>query len=89
MAHRDMKLTEAGALGYRTRMLSAGDTVSLPAPTARLFRALKWAEEPGESVAPVSPPAPPPAPPPASRPTAKAKAAPRKRAAPKKAQAKK
>lgn len=45
MADKNLILTEAGATRYRTRMLTAGDPVTLPGPKARLFRALGWAEE--------------------------------------------
>lgn len=45
MADKNLILTEAGAPRYRTRMLTAGDPVTLPGPKARLFRALGWAEE--------------------------------------------
>lgn len=46
MAHRKMILTEQGAQVYRTRMLSAGDPVTLGASDARLFAKHGWAEEP-------------------------------------------
>src|SRR5688572_12586563 len=46
MAHRKMILTQAGAQVYRTRMLSAGDPVTLGAGDARLFAKHGWAEEP-------------------------------------------
>lgn len=36
MAHRKMYVTDAGAGFYRTRMLSAGDPVTLSGPEARL-----------------------------------------------------
>lgn len=45
MADKNLILTDAGAARYRTRMLTAGDPVTLPGPKARLFRALGWAEE--------------------------------------------
>lgn len=43
MAHRKMILTEEGAQIYRTRMLSAGDPVTLGASDARLFAKHGWA----------------------------------------------
>lgn len=45
MAHRKLYLTETGAQVYRTRMLSAGDPVTLGARDARLFEKHGWAEE--------------------------------------------
>lgn len=45
MAHRKMILTETGAQFYRTRMLSAGDPVTLGANDARLFAKHGWATE--------------------------------------------
>lgn len=45
MAHRKMILTEAGAAVYRTRMLRAGDPVTLGASDARLFAKHGWAAE--------------------------------------------
>jgi len=46
MAHRKMLLTAKGAQVYRTRMLNAGDPVTLGAGDARLFEKHGWAEEP-------------------------------------------
>ena len=40
MAHKQFYVTEAGTKYYRTRMLSAGDPVTLSAPEARLQLAL-------------------------------------------------
>jgi hypothetical protein len=45
MAHRKMILTAKGAQVYRTRMLSAGDPVTLGGGDARLFEKHGWAEE--------------------------------------------
>ncbi len=48
MAHRKMVLTETGARVYRTRMLRAGDPVTLGASDARLFAKHGWAHEPAK-----------------------------------------
>lgn len=46
MAHRKMALTEKGAARgfYRTRMMKAGDVLSMDAPTAKFNERLGWAE---------------------------------------------
>jgi len=46
MAHRKLILTERGAQVYRTRMLSAGEPVTLGASDARLFEKHGWATIP-------------------------------------------
>lgn len=46
MAHKKMVMTEAGAMHYRTRALSAGDPITLSGGDARLFAKIGWAEEP-------------------------------------------
>lgn len=48
MAHRKMILTEKGASRgfYRTRMLKAGDALTMDGPTASMNLRMGWAEEP-------------------------------------------
>jgi hypothetical protein len=45
MAHKRMALTGKGADLYRTRMMRAGEPVTLSGPKARLFEALGYVEE--------------------------------------------
>lgn len=90
MAHKQFYVTEAGTKYYRTRMLSAGDPVTLSAPEARLQLALGHvAGNPPrrpKAAAPAPSPTPAPAAAPSPTPADKPKKAPAKR---KKAPAKK
>lgn len=90
MAHKRFYVTEAGVQHYRTRMLSAGDPITLSGPEARLQLALGHvaghrARRPAPLAAPANDPVTPPAEKVAAEPKkAPAKRAPRKKAAPKK-----
>ena len=43
--NRKMTLTETGANRYRTRMMSAGDPVTMDGPSSRMWERMGWATE--------------------------------------------
>ena len=45
MAHKRMAVTEKGAGFYRTRMMRAGEPVTLSGPQSRLYEALGYVED--------------------------------------------
>lgn len=45
MASKKLILTEKGVARYRTRMMQAGDPVTMDGPSARLWQQMGWATE--------------------------------------------
>lgn len=54
MAHKTMRLTEAGVQNYRTRML-VGDPIVLSGSDARRLAKIGWVEEPQRRLRPAPP----------------------------------
>ena len=68
MARKDFVAKQP--LRYGTRMLQAGDPLSLDGPNGRLYQALGLVEEPADDAEAASPPPPPPPPTPPAAPRA-------------------
>jgi hypothetical protein len=44
MATKDLILTDKGVARYRTRMMKAGDSVTMDGPSAKLWERMGWAQ---------------------------------------------